>query len=649
MGDVMMGHRRISRAGAVFRPVDFEAYVGRHRIYVEGVRPEMETGRPAIVFVGGAFDGSWICRQQLDYWAARGWPAYALNLRGYYKSRYRGVAGLGYRDYLDDIGAACEHFALEKPVYAGYSIGGILVQKFAELHGARALILYDSDWPRQVARTIREAPDLKKRIPAVMNFWPPKSVVEEMMGGAVRPEEYRAMLALFKRSFLSGRAYRELELERIEVDAAKLTCPVLMINVSSRDRAQAAQAKYLKASRLLLEGYSHGSILISRFHGPITRRVTEWMEAGFPRGINERHQFAKVILEQKGRERMKLVYFTGWQAPVVRVCNRRGQELSQLPMKRLKRGRFRDESAFGATVPLDPGSGFYIAEGVKEDRPFPRGFYEPTGSTMHLMDGEFFPHPPPLFRQPAVYFTKEIYSRALAHHFRVNIMLPRDYGRGGKGPYPVVVLNDGQNQWKDQGAYGGWHTDAIALDKARRGRSRDIVLAAVVSHSRRDAAYLPPPRGIADAYVDFLADTVLPTLRKAITISQDPREIGLIGASYGANCAIYAGLKRPDTFGLVGSLSYADMPDDPLRKWMGALAKLPFKRLYIDCGTRWAYDQRSRDDFTSTTRELIAIAREKGMAPGETLLGVIAEGHFHNEIYWRKRIGRCLEFICPLG
>jgi len=30
----------IPRADAVFRPVDFEAYVGRHRIFVEGVRPE---------------------------------------------------------------------------------------------------------------------------------------------------------------------------------------------------------------------------------------------------------------------------------------------------------------------------------------------------------------------------------------------------------------------------------------------------------------------------------------------------------------------------------------------------------------------------------------------------------------------------------
>jgi len=36
------------------------------------------------------------------------------------------------------------------------------------------------------------------------------------------------------------------------------------------------------------------------------------------------------------------------------------------------------------------------------------------------------------------------------------------------------------------------------------------------------------------------------------------------------------------------------------------------------------------------------------MKPGSNLLGVVAEGHYHNEFFWRKRIGRCLEFLFPL-
>jgi len=154
--------------------------------------------------------------------------------------------------------------------------------------------------------------------------------------------------------------------------------------------------------------------------------------------------------------------------------------------------------------------------------------------------------------------------------------------------------------------------------------------------------------GKADRYVDFLADHLLPELRKTIAISKDPEDIGIIGASYGANCALYAGMRRPDVFGLVGSLSYAYVPQDPVRKSICALRRLPLRRWYTDCGTKWAPDQPQRDDHTGVTKDLIALALEKGMVPGRNFLGIVAEGHYHNELFWRKRIGRCLELLFPL-
>jgi predicted alpha/beta superfamily hydrolase len=423
---------------------------------------------------------------------------------------------------------------------------------------------------------------------------------------------------------------------------------VLVVGVSPRDRAQAALARYYNASRLIFEGYSHGSILISRFHFPVTKRIAAWLEAGFSRGVEELHRRGDKAIEHDKRRRMKLYYFTGWKEPKIHLCDRRGNELSQLAMTRYRPGRFSGEALFEADVPLGEGEKFFLTGGSMEDRPYRGGYYEPAGRRLYLMDGEFFPRLPGKFRKAPTYLVREFPSRKLAHTFRINIMLPRNYGKGEHGPYPVAVLNDGQNQWKNQGAYGGWHTDAIAHDKARRGRCRELVLVSIVSHPRRDQSYLPPPMGRADLYVDFLADRLLPALRKEFALSEQPGEIALIGASYAANCALYAGLKRPDVFGLVGSLSYGRTPNDPVMRRMDALRALPIRRLYIDCGTRWAYDQPHKDDHTDTTRELILLARAKGMTPGKDLLGVIAEGHFHNEFFWRKRIGRCLEFLFPL-
>ena len=642
-----MSDRVPPRPAPRFETVGFEAYAGPNRLFVEGARPEMETGLEPVVFVGGAFDGSWICRQQLDYWASRGRRAYALNLRGYSRSRARGIARLTHLDYLDDILAVRRRFRLEEAVYVGYSIGGLLVQKLAELHGARALVLYDSDWPREVARMIGERPRRDASPPPVMNFWPDRAVVEEMLGRPASPAEFDALVSLFAQSYLSGRAYREIVIERVGIDARRVTCPVLAISVSARDRAQAALARFYGASRLIFEGYSHGSILISRFHGPITRRVTEWMDAGFPRGVTRSYGFKEATVEETRANAAKLHYYSGWAEPSVRVCTRRGQELLRVPMRRVRRGRFHDEWLFEATVPCAPGDRFYVSCRGKEDRPAGRGLYDPLGRDLYLMDGEFFSAPPPAFRRPPAYASRDVYSRGLAHHFRVNVMLPRDYGCGAGGPYPVAVLNDGQNQWKNQGAHGGWHTDTIAVDAARRGRCRDLVLVSVFSHPRRDPAYLPPPHGRADLYVDFLADTLLPALRKELDLSTSPGDVGIIGASYGANCALYAGMRRPDAFGLVGSISFAHVPRDPVRAAMRASATLPIRRLYADCGTRWAYDQPHRDDSTGATREVLAIAAERGKTPGVDLLGIVAEGHYHNEVFWRKRIGRCLEFLFP--
>jgi hypothetical protein len=372
------------------------------------------------------------------------------------------------------------------------------------------------------------------------------------------------------------------------------------------------------------------------------------MEKGFPRGLNRVFSPQEAEAGPGKGPALKLFYFTGWKKPQVRLCNPRGEEIAEIEMKRGKRGRSEEEGIFQAEFRCDPGEKFYLSGDGKEDRPYPFGFYEPAARRVYLMDGEFFVESPPKLREAPMYLSREIVSRALDHRFRLNLMLPRDYDPK-KGPYPVALLNDGQNHWRNQGAYGGWHTDAIAWDKARRGRARDIVLIAVVAHPQRDATFLPPPQGLADRYVDFLSDTVLPQLRDEFALSSDPKEIAMLGASYGANCSLYAGFHRPDVFGLIGSFSYAFSQEDLVRQKMLSSRSLPFRKFYLDCGTRWAFDQPDRDDYTSLTRELIRLAREKKMVPGENLLGIVAEGHFHNELFWRLRVGRCLEFLFPTG
>ena len=50
--------------------------------------------------------------------------------------------------------------------------------------------------------------------------------------------------------------------------------------------------------------------------------------------------------------------------------------------------------------------------------------------------------------------------------------------------------------------------------------------------------------GQADAYITWVADAVIPYLRKCFRISQDRKDIGIAGASFGGLVSLYALFKH---------------------------------------------------------------------------------------------------------
>ena len=69
----------------------------------------------------------------------------------------------------------------------------------------------------------------------------------------------------------------------------------------------------------------------------------------------------------------------------------------------------------------------------------------------------------------------------------MHLVLPRDFGVRNES-YPVVLLNDGQNQISGGGLRGGWQIDTTAASLTRHGRMRESILAAVEMHPDRDRA-----------------------------------------------------------------------------------------------------------------------------------------------------------------
>lgn len=651
------------------RTKNVQQYVGPNRIFVEGVVPSAPTRKTPVLCIGGAFDGSWIYARFTRILAELGWPTYAMNLRGYYKSACRNVAALSAADYLADIGAVRAGLQLKNVILVGYSIGGVLAQKSAEQLGAEALVLYDSDPSREIAREAGMKIGSKERVAPVLEFWPDQRIVEEMFGRKVTKQEYLAQLELFKKSRLSGKAYRELDIDKLPV--GRIRCPLLILGISRRNAAHAVMFQKRNANWFVFEGYSHGGLLVSPEADRITRMVTSWLARGYP--TRRRRVFRTVairddkptgllakggsfpgkhnrrIAEKKGQHIivadegviMELKYFSGWESPTVRVIE--GSRSTDVGMRRAGEGRVEGEYLYESSFEMNHRNGFVVFEGRDEDRPTPGAMYRPELKSAWLADGEFFGYRPPERTTPPRAIEMHIRSKELEHDFAVRVQIPRNYNPAVV--YPVAVLNDGQNQGTNFGSHGGWHTDSTTAELIRRGQLREIILAAVTCHRFRNRAYLPPPIARAHQYVDWLADVMLPELRRHFTIATNPSEIAIIGASFGANNAVYAGLKRPDVFGLVGSLSFAYLHRNPQIEAINKMTHRPFRRIYVDCGTNWADDQPGRDDYTAITRKLISACSRKWMTHGKDLIGLVAEGHYHNEFWWRKRIGGALRFL----
>lgn len=127
----------------------------------EARRSTPTTRRTPLLMVHGAFHGWWAYQRWLGLFAALGFPAYAISLRG-----HEGAAPLsaeqlcqtGMADYAADVEAALDAIAAPS-VVIGHSLGGLISQMVAararsvEAAAVRALVLVGSAGPAALGAT----------------------------------------------------------------------------------------------------------------------------------------------------------------------------------------------------------------------------------------------------------------------------------------------------------------------------------------------------------------------------------------------------------------------------------------------------------------------------------------------------------------
>jgi alpha-beta hydrolase superfamily lysophospholipase len=224
--------------------------------------------RPAMLMVHGIMGGSWYFAKWLDFFAARGAPAYALNLRGHHGSRRVDDFGrVSMMDYVADVRDAAagvrERHPAARLVLVGHSMGGLVVQKAAESLAPAGLVLLSSVPPRGIpllcwALFRRELKHAAAMLASRAIVADPKDLAALFLN-RVDPAEAVSFLSQWTPA--SGRVGREITFGRIAVDARRITCPVLVVagadDASIPPRVQRKVSLKYGATFRVYEGNAH--------------------------------------------------------------------------------------------------------------------------------------------------------------------------------------------------------------------------------------------------------------------------------------------------------------------------------------------------------------------------------------------------------
>jgi enterochelin esterase family protein len=217
----------------------------------------------------------------------------------------------------------------------------------------------------------------------------------------------------------------------------------------------------------------------------------------------------------------------------------------------------------------------------------------------------------------------------------IKVYLPQEYKPHKL--YPLLICHDGDD-------YLRFAAMQQVLDNLiQRREVRPLIVAFTRGHDRNHE-YGANPR-----QPTFLVEELLPELRDRYGISEDPRELGLMGASFGAVSSLYCAFSHPGVFGRLmlqsGSFVFTDVGHhgrgplwDPVVTFVNQLREDPSRigspRIYMSCGTF--------ESLIAFNRGLVPLLRDAGH---DVRFTEANDGH--NWIAWRDRLREGLTCLFP--
>lgn len=234
--------------------------------------------------------------------------------------------------------------------------------------------------------------------------------------------------------------------------------------------------------------------------------------------------------------------------------------------------------------------------------------------------------------------TFDIEAPSLQTTKKIWVYLPLNYDTSTK-KYPVLYMHDAQNLFDAKTSYAGeWNVDET-LDSLK---ANVIVIGIEHGNAKRLEELTPYAHekhggGKADAYLDFIINTLKPHVDKTYRTKTNAKHTTIFGSSLGGLISYYAILKHPETFGKAGIFSPSFWFTEDIYTLTEKTEKINAK-LFFMCG-----DSESEDMVTDFTKMTTLV--EKRICKKSNLQQVIIKGGKHNEKLWREHFGEAVKWL----
>lgn len=244
-------------------------------------------------------------------------------------------------------------------------------------------------------------------------------------------------------------------------------------------------------------------------------------------------------------------------------------------------------------------------------------------------------------------------SRYLSTPRDLVVYLPPGYDSGA-APCPVLYLQDGQNLFDPQTAYGGqdWRVDVTADELIVRGAVEPLIVVGIYNTGvRRISEYTPTKDarrrkgGKGDRYAKMMAHELKPFIDREYRTRRAAVHNGVGGSSLGGLVSLETGLLYPRVFGRLAVLSPSVWWDNRSILEMVRAYKFQARaRIWLDSGTK---EGDAPEQSIAEMKLLRDVLTEKGWREGVDLHCAEVAGGEHNEKAWAARFGEVLQYLFP--